>query len=404
MSHALHIWERPLPTSLADAQAAKSRLSAESGPDPEGFAHLRKALTSALTDDPALAGMRYEGLDDGLLTGPVRRVGVPQPFSAALVPLLVAEALALGLAVYDEQAGVCYHPLRHKLTLDGQQPIRPSDLLPRPLKAAGVWLEAQPKPQELGPDEQARAWIAQRRRLPAFQDALLAKGPQGLEPMDSDNLWMQARVLRHLGPWFTAQGFVERSSSAEATEFARLTAGGLQSWSLSHFLQGSTPSGTGPGFSVRCAIRPWLPEMLDGPGNAFPLVPPPHEPQSWGHGRPTSETRVLVRTRAELERVLAAFRPSLDTGLLPLLEACRTPEGILALARQTGTPHPLVPTAALQKLAHWEGAPDHQALLQQLHQRDRALGGHPANLIWPACRLRALPQAFGTMRPRAPGP
>jgi hypothetical protein len=240
MSYVVHCWARPFPDTLLEADALHERLSEADGPEPVDFAHLRLALRRALGEDPALADMGFDGLeDDGLEDGQVFSLGIPSLFLDALQPLLVREALALGLVVYDDQEGACYHPLKGRLTHEGVEPIHPARLLPHPLHPAGHWLAAEMDAQAAEPSPESRAWIARRRREPAFQSALLAK--QGSFDGEFDSLWLQARLLRRLGPWLVSHGFVEHSVDAGRTEFVRATEGGLQSWSAQSFLWGSTP-------------------------------------------------------------------------------------------------------------------------------------------------------------------
>jgi hypothetical protein len=164
---------------------------------------------------------------------------------------------------------------------------------------------------------------------------------------------------------------------------------------------GLNPAGTGPGFSVRCDLTPWLPAALAKmEGRGFPLGLPPHERWNWAKPKHKSDISVLVRDRTTLERLLDDYRFILDDALGPLLTACRTPQGMLAIARQQDDPfNPLVPAAALMKLVHWEGAPDNQALMLRLQQRMRRHECHPGMFTWAAARLRASPETFGTMRP-----
>lgn len=400
MSYVVQCWERPFPDTLKAAAALNDQLCDATGPEPAVFAQLREALRRALREDPAFAGQGFDGLDDGAPEdGQVLSLGIPSMFIDALQPLLVREALALGLVVFDDQEGVCYHPLKGRLTHEGPEPIHPAALVPHPLRPAGHWLAAERDAQAAEPNPKSRAWIAQRRQDPAFQEALLAK--QGALDGGFDSIWLQARLLKRLGPWFVAQGFVEISVDSGCTEFIRATEGGLQHWSVQLFLWGSTPAGSGPGFSIRCQLTPWLPAALAKmEGNGFPLVLPPHERWSWAKPKHKSDIMVLVQDRATLERLLDDYRFILDDVLGPLLTACRTPQGILAIARQQDDPHnPLVPTAALMKLVHWEGAPDSQALMLRLQQRMRKHEFHPAMFVWAAARLRASPETFGTMRP-----
>ncbi len=401
MSYVIHCWDRPLPNTLEEADAVHESLSDATGPEPPRYAHLRSRLSQALSEDPRYAGLAFDGLP--LLAGceaPMLSVGIPSESIDLLQPLFVREALALGLFVYDDQAGCCYHPLQGEITHDGPRPLSPEELQAHPLKPAGVWLDAAANLEALPPDENITAWLAARASEPLFMQALQSQ-EIGSDDEPIEPLWLQGRALHWLQAWFNAQGFVERSRSAGETCFERLTEGGRQRWTLSSFEWANTETASGPGFSVRCQANLCLPKALQSEyGDGFPVAAPSYPELAWAKPRQGSDLVCLASGRARLERLLESYRHSLDTCLLPLLEACRTPRGILAIARGDDlAPHAIWPTPALLKLVHWEGAPDAAQLMTRLRRRILQLGRHPADYVWPAAELRASPETFGTMRP-----
>jgi hypothetical protein len=131
MSYVLHLWEHPVPASVAEADQIHTRLSAErTGQNPK-FVELAKRLTgrypcmTALEEDDD--GFEEVAWSDGPLDGetdsPVYSVGVQPAMLGKVVPFVAATAGALGLLVYDMQAAEVHLPGGRVLTLPGRKPV-----------------------------------------------------------------------------------------------------------------------------------------------------------------------------------------------------------------------------------------------------------------------------------------
>jgi hypothetical protein len=127
MSYILHIWERPLPASLAEAGQIHTQLSAEQTvPNPK-FVELAKRLTQrhpciTTLDDEDTNAVWSDGPLDGITARAVYGLGIQTDFVNSVVPFVVETANALGLTVYDMQAAEARLPDGSVLTLPGQSP------------------------------------------------------------------------------------------------------------------------------------------------------------------------------------------------------------------------------------------------------------------------------------------
>lgn len=128
MSYILHIWELPLPATVAEADEIHTQLSAQKTAQNPKFIELAKRLTAR---HPCITTLDDEDPDavwsDGPLNGKTARavygIGVQTDFVSAVVPFVVETAKALGLMVYDMQAGEAHLPDGSVLTLPGQSPV-----------------------------------------------------------------------------------------------------------------------------------------------------------------------------------------------------------------------------------------------------------------------------------------
>lgn len=406
MSYVIHVWQRPLPGTLAEANILHTQLSKTRGAAPDVFkvfaAHVRRAATAALGS----AAADIDGIEHDRFTSPVLNLGLPTRWLAPLQALVAREALALGLVLFDAQAGTCLHPNGHLLTADGHQPLPLEDWAPLPLPTASAAVPPTRHSRALVPTEAILTWRAERAAQPSFQEASSARRVGEIDPRPIDGPWVQGRATQQLLPWLRQHGFEDLTESDE-TSFKRMTPAGLQTLQLRfQDLTGGTGSA---GTVLRLAYRlePWLPASLqacissDG-GGPIPLEPPPHQALAWAapeanHGT-ASTTTCHVRNRGELELLLRGLREVLRQEVFPLFDACRTPAGILACVRQTQElPAALRHATAVVALAHWAGAPDFHALLLSQWRRAMRADAVSNAYLRAAQGLRAQPGLFGAM-------
>ena len=114
MSYVIHIWEEAAPKSLQQADQLHERLAGTAAPANPKFLQLAQALVSRF---PAEVGGRGEGEDhwvesppDGRTETRVYSLGLYDAGAEQLLPVLVETATALGLTVYDDQAGCAWLP------------------------------------------------------------------------------------------------------------------------------------------------------------------------------------------------------------------------------------------------------------------------------------------------------
>jgi hypothetical protein len=159
MSYVLHLWEHPVPSSVAEAEQIHTRLSAErTGQNPK-FIELTRRLTerypcvTSLQDEDAAWS---DGPLDGRTDTPVYSLGVQPGMLDEVVPFVAAAAAALGLVVYDMQAAQVHLPGGSVLTLAGKAavdfgPRGDSELLDSKSRSVQLLVEAlNPRLQSLG--------------------------------------------------------------------------------------------------------------------------------------------------------------------------------------------------------------------------------------------------------------
>ncbi len=136
MSYILHIWEHPVPTSVAEATQIQSRLHAQRGAQNPKFIELATRLTErhpciTTLDDEDPEAVWSDGPLDGKTERAVYGIGIQTEFLNTVVPFVVETAGALGLTVFDMQAGEARLPGGRVLTLPGRMPV---DFTPLPAK------------------------------------------------------------------------------------------------------------------------------------------------------------------------------------------------------------------------------------------------------------------------------
>ncbi len=400
MSHVIHVWQRPLPGSLAEANILHTQLSKTRGAAPDVFkvfaAHVRRAATAALGS----AAADIDGIEHDRFTSPVLNLGLPTRWLAPLQELVAREALALGLVVFDAQAGTCLHPNGHLLTADGHQPLPLEDWTPSPLPTASAAVPPTRHSRALVPTEAILAWRAERAAQPSFQEASSARRVGEIDPRPIDGPWVQGRATQQLLPWLRQHGFEDLTESDELT-FKRMTPAGLQTLQLRfQHLTGGTGL-TGPVLRLAYRLEPWLPAALqacidsDG-GGPIALEPPPHQALAWTDPESNRTTACRVRNRGELELLLRGLREVLRQEVFPLFDACRTPAGILACVRDTQAT-PLRHATTVLALAHWEGAADFHTLLLSQWKRAMRADAISNAYLRAAQGLRGQPGLFGAM-------
>lgn len=131
MSYVLHCWDKPVPTTVVEADQIHTRLSGERTAQNPQFIELAKRLTERYPcittleedDDGLEQGAWSDGPLDGETDGPVYSLGVQPSMLGQVVPFVAATAGALGLVMYDMQAAEVHLPDGKVLTLPGRQPV-----------------------------------------------------------------------------------------------------------------------------------------------------------------------------------------------------------------------------------------------------------------------------------------
>ena len=321
MSHLLHVWESPLPTSVAEAVAIRTRLQREGAAPSPRFALLAARLTArhpdidASDDDDADPGAWTDGPLAANGRGPVFGIGIQAHAAAAVVPFVVATARALGLVVLDEESGLVFLP-------DG--------------RVLGQRVAAAPPPPP--PDRT----LSRRDVLQALQQALV---PQlmaaGFQAAQEDGGFVRTLPAARLAVSF---GCESRTPAHEVWVHTRLVMPGSQPLAL---LQLLAPDAIG--FSVNHD------ELAAAAGLVWPR--PSHT-----YGTPT-----IVETPNDLQALCAHWQQRLDAVLLPLVEQGRSLRGLEQLLRE----HPqwFSPQQASLALSAACGRGDLPAMAEQLIAR-----------------------------------
>ena len=151
MSYVLHLWEHPVPASVAEADRIHTRLSAERTSQNPKFIELAKRLTErypcmTTLEDDDLEVAWSDGPLDGKTDSPVYTLGVQTAMLGEVVPFVAGTANGLGLTVYDTQAAEVHLPggtvltLPERAAVDFRRPDEP-EVLDSRSQAAGLLVE-----------------------------------------------------------------------------------------------------------------------------------------------------------------------------------------------------------------------------------------------------------------------
>jgi hypothetical protein len=125
MSYVVHIWEEPSPATWAEADALQARLDGRAAAPNPKFAQLAQGLLQAFPHRRDSLGRSpwIEGAPDGKVDEASWALGVDVTQIDRVMPVLVTQALALGLTVYDGQSGEAYLPGGWRVTPEGREPL-----------------------------------------------------------------------------------------------------------------------------------------------------------------------------------------------------------------------------------------------------------------------------------------
>jgi hypothetical protein len=321
MSHLLHVWESPLPASVAEAVAIRTHLQREGAAPSPRFALLAARLTArhpdidADDDDDADPGVWTDGPLAANGRGPVFGIGIQAHAAAAVVPFVVATARALGLVVLDEESGLVFLPDGRVL---GQRPA-PEAPPPPPDRALTRADVLQALHQALGPRLAAAGFVPEEDE---YDYQLAMPAARALVKFECESRSPQHRVSVCL----------------------RLVMPGTQPLAL---LQLLAPHRIGFG-------------VLDHePAAAAGLV--------WPGASPAYGAGSFIETAAELQSLCEHWQRRLDGALLPLVERCRSLRGLEQVLREQ--PTCFGPQQASLALAAAFGRTDLAALARQLDAR-----------------------------------
>lgn len=141
MTYVVHIWEHhPSPQTWAEADALQARLDCQPAPPNPKFAALAAGLVQAFPHrrDGQTRSPWIEGAPDGRVDHASWALGVDTDLMDRVLPVLVNQALALGLTVYDGQTGEVFLPGNWCLTPEGRTPVNWPEPAVEPVAAAGL--------------------------------------------------------------------------------------------------------------------------------------------------------------------------------------------------------------------------------------------------------------------------
>jgi hypothetical protein len=293
MSYALHIWDHyPLPANDEEADELYVRLSQETGPQNPKFIELAKRLTArypciTTLDDDDPGAVWTDGPLDGKTNRQVYGLGVDTDYLNVMVPFVAATAGALGLTVYDMQAGEVYLPSGQVLTLPGRAPVN--------------WTPTEE--EEL----QSKRQVA---------DILVEGLRPLLEPHGFKNLKGRAYFRRRL------KGFDQEIEFFSERDY--------------------------PGYEINACfdVRPRFDNLFgeelatvaknhttgfcclskDKMAGIASIAPPPGKPLVSRETGEILDRRVTVKTHSELMDYIARLAEFISMAVLPILEHCVTPQ------------------------------------------------------------------------------
>lgn len=321
MSYVIHLWEHPSPTSWAEADALQTRLCGKPAPPNPKFAQLARGLLQAFPHrrEGNTSSPWIEGAPDGQVTEAVWALGIDAGQLDRVVPQLAEQAIALGLTVYDGQAGEVFLPGRWRLTPEGCEPL--------------TWAPAALAPSAAERD--APLALLEARLRSVLQSRLAPRGFQ-----------LQWRAAP---PAQDALAFIRETSLGQQRIEITPTAWSAQHWDL----------------WLSCQLAPRLPaELLKWcePQDTIPLVFETlpgladfyRQPETRGPFE--SSFRCLGIER--LERFLGIYADWVEQELVPVLDATADLAGYLRMDGQPAGPGVVVQASvAGLALAHCAGDP-----------------------------------------------
>lgn len=350
MSYVIHLWEHEAPQSMAQALQLHERLLDAAEPPPKArFAalldrlvrHFPAEVGGAAAEEPTWVEPAPPRVDT---EGAVLSLALYGEGPQRLLPVLIDEAGALGLTVLDEQGGCVYLPGRRQLDING--------LSDRPAVA--------------------ERRVAEPERLTVRSIAACVRRQ------------LQGPLARH--------GFEMSEGRGPGWEFQRQTPAGLQSI---HVHQTSEVWQ----HYFYCSLTPTLPPDVAAVVALQPnirLYVPQHAGlqhfQRFDISR--SFDAFAASSPAELDSLLTAFMASIESQVLPALDACSTVNGLLAFDEKAGAQGAhLDDSIALLALNHLAGRKEMATFIQcQLPKTNHDRGRNRIlNLI--ATRLAELPRS-----------
>lgn len=125
MSYIIHVWDTPVPSTVAEAEALHQQLARQKVPQNPKFITLASKLTACfpgvtVMDDDEDDAVWTDGPLDGLTDEPVYGIGVRTDALERVLPVLIRLARELQLVVYDMQAARLYRPDGQVIGMRGQ--------------------------------------------------------------------------------------------------------------------------------------------------------------------------------------------------------------------------------------------------------------------------------------------
>jgi hypothetical protein len=354
MSYVVHLWEEASPSSLHEADRLHERLAGTAAAANPKFAQLSRALIERF---PAEVGGRgeqgeswVESPPDGRTDTRVYSLGLYGGGIDRLLPVLVTEAMALGLTVYDDQAGRAYLPGGWVLDHEGRHALDQSAVTADP----GITMA------------QAKARY-QAVVVPALQ-------PFGFRFQSDKGQWHLTRTC----PLGEQRITLAVRDGAYGLEFQ-------PTGSVTPVLPPGLAPAIGPSVRVRFETR-----------DCEPI-----EYRFWlnrDQPRARHDLRTfVVDNAAALDDFLQSYRDLLLRSVRPFLDATQTaPAFVDASLRPDAWQASFKPLYATLAVAHWLGSADFDALVETIAA---SMGGDPGTLRILATivgRLEASPQHFGT--------
>lgn len=344
MSYVIHLWDQPTPATWTEAQSILNRLVDQPAPPNPRFAELARRLQAFM---PEVASEWTLDAPNGVVDEVVWSLALARALPDSFYPRLIDEAVALGLSVYDEQAGECFVPGPWRLSEAGRERLVHSPVAPP--APSGV-LDVQGR---------FRALV-----LPRLQ-------PHGfvLETPPRRGVQLLTQLVRHtlLGEQcILVQWWGDAESEVVASVFCSITPA----------LPDPVAEICAPQTNIRF-------DVVDTPQiNAFLHRFSPAKPTSRGY---------FVLGVAGLDRFLSAFGDWLLAELLPVLDQCKTLPDFLAYDAAEPR-HPIYVKAyqANLGLAYCADVPDLDARFDQLMRRRRAEGMNPDQMAAAFKALRSL--------------